>query len=307
MVAGRILWVSMAELEMGILIIMSGEERTGLAVITDGLRMVTRKGRQKVYLSKLADNLRAEWVDFRPVAAEALGEAYSEVECRRCPKFASFPARCTVPWGKLRSCIVASIEYHLRDLRGKRVLELGCGESSHARAVIEAVGGNWVGLDQRAGKGKNPSVRSIAASVPDLPFRDESFDVVVGIQTIEHWEDVLRPGEVDYETAMAQVWRVLKPGGWTYFDCPIHLHGAPAFIRGDLAAIRAIYGTQDWRDVRFLTWRRKHEPLAARFAPERESSRWNRLLADESPEEIEQLKPQASWILAIRADKPLEA
>lgn len=144
------------------------------------------------------------------------GVHLSEVHCAQCPKFSSFPARCSVPFGsRLRSCITASTEYHLRGVKGQRILELGCGESSFARSVIESEGGTWIGLDQRAGKMSKSSVRSIAARVPEIPFRDNSLDGIFGIQTIEHWEDIFTEGDLTYQAALDDILRALKPGGWT--------------------------------------------------------------------------------------------
>lgn len=273
------------------------------------LRGLTRGGRRRAYLDRLPEILEEDWRDFTPSESTLTPGVpeLREVECVRCPKFRSFPARCSVPFGsRLRSCITASTELHLRGLAGKRVLELGCGESSFARKVVELGGGTWIGVDQVLGR-SDPSrfVHSIQASVPYLPFRDESFDVVFGTEAMEHFEDPFTPGDLDYRAAFDAVWRILRPGGWIYFDGPIHLHGADEFVRGDVARIRSIF--DGWSDVRMLSWRRRHEPLRAHHAPERESSRWIKILGDGSEKEVEELRRRSAWILAVRASKPLTA
>jgi SAM-dependent methyltransferase len=265
---------------------------------------LTREARRRAYLARLPEHL-ARWRGFEAAPGSFDGIEVEEVACAACPKLARRPARCTVPFGsRLRSCICASSELHLRVPPGARVLEIGCGESSFARAVIESSGGRWVGLDPRAGKAGKDSVRSVGGLVQRLPFQGASFDAVCGTQTLEHWEDPLAPhGKLGYASTLAEIWRVLRPGGWIYLDAPIHLHGASEFVRGDLAAIRAIFAHQPWQGLRFTSWRRLHEPLAAHRAPAHERERWPRIVGGDR-KLLARLARQAAWILAIRAAKP---
>lgn len=265
---------------------------------------LTRKGRKRAYLAGLKESLNQDWAEFRPKTRVENGVELAEVECASCPKFAAFPARCTVPFGsRLRSCITASTEYHLRSGTGLRILEIGCGESSFARSVIEDLGGTWIGLDQRAGKGAAASVRSIAARIPEIPFLDNSLDGIFGIQTIEHWEDIFTPGDLTYAQALDDIWRALKPGGWAYFDAPVHLHGAKPFIRGDLKAIRNIFETDKWCNIKLTGWRRRTAPLKPHFAPKAESDRWLEVLGQDAEQEVSDLKQKPAWILGIWAEK----
>jgi SAM-dependent methyltransferase len=228
-----------------------------------------------------------------------------EVECVRCPKFRRYPSRCSVPFGsRIRSCVAASTELHLRRLNGKKILEIGCGESSFARKVVEIGGGTWFGIDQALGrKDTSRFVHSIRASVPYFPFGDEAFDIVFGTQVIEHFEDPFTPGDASLEDALAAIWRVLKPGGWVYFDAPIHLHGGKDFICGNIARIRRKF--DGWSNVTMLSWRRRYRPLRAHLAPIRETKKWVRALGVEEESAIEALRRKSAWILAIRAVKPL--
>ncbi|MEW6071218.1 MAG: class I SAM-dependent methyltransferase [Planctomycetota bacterium] len=266
------------------------------------LLRLTKQGRRAAYLAELGSRLERDW---RGADLGRAGELV-DVPCRECPKFARFPPRCTVPFGsRVRSCVCAWSEYLLRGVAGQLVLELGCGESSFARACVLAAGGRWIGVDQRAGKDEKQSVRSIAARVQRVPFRDESFDVVFGSQTLEHWEDLRTPQrDCDCTAVMGEIWRVLKPGGWFGLDAPIHLHGAPEFIRGDLDAIRRIFARHPWQDLRTLAWRRRHQPLPPARAPARESDRWPAVLLGASPAEIAALGRRSAWILGIRGVKP---
>jgi ubiquinone/menaquinone biosynthesis C-methylase UbiE len=55
----------------------------------------------------------------------------------------------------------------------------------------------------------------IAAAGENLPFRDNSFNVVISIEVLEH---VKRPAAM-----LREVYRILKPGGWFYFTCQNYL------------------------------------------------------------------------------------
>jgi SAM-dependent methyltransferase len=262
----------------------------------------TKAGRRRAYLAHLVEHLREDWLGFELDPATTL----QDVPCTRCPKFALLPARCTVPFGsRLRSCITASTELHLCETRDALVLEVGCGESGFTRAVIEASGGRWIGLDARPGKAGKRSVRSIAGRAQHLPFASASFDVVCGTQTLEHWTDPATPDSAkDPRVFLDEIQRVLKPGGWIYFDAPVHLHGSAEFVRGDLGAIRRWFTLHPWQDVRMLAWRRVHAPLAPHFAPALEHARWEQFLPELSQVERAAIARKPAWILAIRAKKP---
>lgn len=273
----------------------------GLALVL--LAVYWKRIRRWYYFNRLEPALRKQWQQLPLHESGAL----QDVRCTDCPKFSRMPKpRCTVPFGSpLRKCITASVEYHLRDVNGKRVLEVGCGESSHAKFVVEASGGTWVGLDPRAGKHGLDSVRSVGGVVQKMPFRDGSFDVVCGVQTLEHWEEEgSRFAGLGYQSVLAEVWRVLKPGGWLYLDAPIHLHGAAEFIRGDIPAIESIFRRQPWQNLRMMSWRRQHAPLKTRLAPSADRRGWPTSMPDSTELERNQLATQSAWVIAIRAEKP---
>ena len=84
------------------------------------------------------------------------------------------------------------------DLRGKRILDLGCGLGPY-RKVIEGKGATWVGLELD-GDGC-----SVIGDGGRLPFKDESFDGVLCAAVLEHLPE---PGET-----IAEMRRVLVDGG----------------------------------------------------------------------------------------------
>lgn len=100
---------------------------------------------------------------------------------------------------------------------GDHVLDIGCGPGWFwAGAAGELPDGMHVTLaDQSAGMVREAeercaplsfaSVTGIEADAADLPFADESFDVVIAMHMLYHLPDQAR--------AIAEMYRVLKPGG----------------------------------------------------------------------------------------------
>lgn len=92
------------------------------------------------------------------------------------------------------------------DVAGRRVLDLACGSGRYSRALLESNAAQVVSLDfcmpmlqQVVGS------QRVCASMMQLPFRPDSFDVVVSGLALAHASGV-RPWA-------AEVARVLRPGG----------------------------------------------------------------------------------------------
>jgi SAM-dependent methyltransferase len=102
---------------------------------------------------------------------------------------------------------------------GDWVLDLGCGEGRHVHGLHMLDGVNVVGLDLdipslikgRDGMdflpaGSNAAVTAfVSGDAYRLPFPDNAFDAVICSEVLEHL--------IDYERALAEIARVLKPGG----------------------------------------------------------------------------------------------
>lgn len=102
------------------------------------------------------------------------------------------------------------------DLRGKRILDIGCGLGPYRRAIEER-GGIWIGLDLTGGSCR------VHGDGYRLPFRDGAFDGVLSAAVLEHLPDL--------DAAMAEVRRVLRPGGrfFGYVAFLEMLHGMSYF------------------------------------------------------------------------------
>lgn len=105
---------------------------------------------------------------------------------------------------------------------GARLLDVGCG-SGASRAVYPA-GCRYLGLDlSLGGLTRAAGLPVVQADAFELPFASESFDVVAFSSVLHHL-----PAR---EPALAEAFRVLRPGGHVFaFDPNLH-HPAMALFR----------------------------------------------------------------------------
>jgi len=61
----------------------------------------------------------------------------------------------------------------------------------------------------------NPQLAMVKMDVTDIPYEDNSFDIIICNHVLEHVPDDRK--------AMAELYRVLKPGGWAILQVPISL------------------------------------------------------------------------------------
>lgn len=152
------------------------------------------------------------------------------------------------------------------DLRGVRLLDVGCGGGYLAEALARA-GASVAGVDlssstieaaRRHAAAAGLSIDYRAADATALPFADGAFDVVVSSDFLEHVSDRL-------DTVIAEQVRVLRAGGVLAFEtvnrtlrarvvlvwlgqgvlrlAPPRLHDPRLFVRPDeLAACLARHG-----------------------------------------------------------------
>lgn len=235
-------------------------------------------------------------------------DGFRDIPCRQCRKFDELNQACSVVYGSpSRKCAAAAIEANLNDVNGESVLEIGGGSWALARNLIRRSGGTWTGIDPGQPQGKKARIgHSGYGHAADIPFADETFDLVYGIQTFEHWGqrigNLLPPSR--YEDCLAEILRVLKPGGRVYLDAPMHFHGNEMFIMGDVAKLRSLFGDNDWADVTMQRWRLDYAPLE-RFLPAQfELDLWPQEVVGYPQEQVQAtLENASSWMLAFNARK----
>lgn len=106
----------------------------------------------------------------------------------------------------------------------QRMLDLGAGagivSAMNFRGRVKWVCG--IDLDPRVLS--NPHLDEAAvASITDLPYSDDSFDLVISDNVMEHIEEP--------ELVFKEIYRVLKPGGMFLFKTPNRLHYMPIIAR----------------------------------------------------------------------------
>ena len=103
---------------------------------------------------------------------------------------------------------VQLIREHLGDLRGKRVLDVGCGKGRFARLFQEQEpSAELWGLDlsQAMLRFVPAGIHTRAGSMTEIPFDNDFFDAAYATESLEH--------AVEIEKAVAEICRVVKPGG----------------------------------------------------------------------------------------------
>ena len=101
----------------------------------------------------------------------------------------------------------AELQYLLQHLQPKdQILSVGCGPAIMERRLTE-LGFTVVGLDvsREALACAGDAIRAVAAPAEEMPFPDNSFDVVLYIASLQFIED--------YRAALQRTAAVVRPGG----------------------------------------------------------------------------------------------
>jgi SAM-dependent methyltransferase len=115
------------------------------------------------------------------------------------------------------------LERHLGDVRGLRVLDLGCGHGGESLELVKR-GAVAVGIDISPSYVERARARARSRDLPGerlqfcimdahaLAFADGSFDLVAGRGILHH---------LDLSQSLGEIRRVLKPGGRALFVEPL--------------------------------------------------------------------------------------
>lgn len=148
-----------------------------------------------------------------------------------------------------------------------RLLDVGCGEGRFCR-VAQGLGFSVTGLDPTPSLiaralARDPIGTYVKAAAEVMPFEPETFDVVVSYLSLI---DI-----PDYRAAIAEMVRVLKPGGVLLVAnlTPMNTAGAGLRWQTDLFGKRKFYALdhymdervawEEWAGIRIQNW---HRPLS---------------------------------------------
>ena len=122
------------------------------------------------------------------------------------------------PLNRLNPLRFQFFDQHIPSWQGLKVLDVGCGGGFTCEFLAER-GAQVTGVDQSAACIAAASAHAAdmdylikyqQSEAEQLPFADHSFDVVTCVDVLEHVDDV--------KETVAQISRVLKPGGRFCFD-----------------------------------------------------------------------------------------
>lgn len=122
-----------------------------------------------------------------------------------------------------RTCPESEILNELLSFDNKKILELGCGKAQMTRQIatqghnrqIVATEVDKIQHQKNVQTTDLPNVKFVYAGSQDLPFDENSFDVILLFKSLHHV-----PME-SMDSALQEIARVLKPGGKAYISEPL--------------------------------------------------------------------------------------
>ncbi len=115
----------------------------------------------------------------------------------------------------------------LGEIKAGSLLDIGCGTGESRKIYIDHIE-DYTGIDLSSASIKFaeerfPDSNWSVANACELPYENDSFDVVAFSSVLHHIDD--------FETALKQAYRVLKPGGIVFAFDPNLFHPAMALFR----------------------------------------------------------------------------
>lgn len=166
-----------------------------------------------------------------------------------------------LPPPPLGACEVPIVEDYLQLIKkGMTVLEIGCGTWNLIKNHCEMIGARYQGIDTETEYFGKKTIATRLENLADLSFPDESFDIVIGNQTMEHWAE----NGCSLKWGLYQCFRVCKPDGKVLMNVPIHFHGTRTFMLGQIEIIKQLFAPFSEK-VLFEKWGHPSDPLPELF------------------------------------------
>ena len=97
------------------------------------------------------------------------------------------------------------------DIKSKKIVDIGCGDRQYERYISDS--NKYIGVDvKESGRSLETKKADLYYNGVDLPFEDDSVDVVICTQVLEH---AIAP-----EKLVKDMFRILKKDGYTYITIP---------------------------------------------------------------------------------------
>jgi ubiquinone/menaquinone biosynthesis C-methylase UbiE len=163
----------------------------------------------------------------------------------------------------------------LGEVRDVTILDLGCGEGGYSRELA-ARGAKVIGVDGSSrlvavARERAPDIQYIAANANALqPIASDSFEIVLAAMSLMDVED--------YEGAIDEVWRVLRPDGRIFMSITHPCFSAPVsgWIKSETGELQ-FFGVDrymqqtEWEDFIATPFHRpvirRHKPLQDFIGP----------------------------------------
>ena len=177
--------------------------------------------------------------------------------------------------------------YHLLgDIRGKTVLDLGCGTAEKtvpllgrgARVIGMDISPDLVAIARRRLQAAHLEASLMVGSAYEIGLPDESVDIIFCMGLIHH---------LDIKLVRDEMWRVLRKGGAIILREPIRFSKGYAWVRSWLPAQKDVSKfehpltqeelttmTQTFRAEETRYFRLPFVPLVARILPSKEGTAW---------------------------------